>query len=143
MRRIAGIVLAVLLIGGVVAAVVAGRDTGDTGTATKTVRGVIGSEKAEFFADPEVVKARATEGYTVKTETSGSWAMDGLDLKGYDFAFPSSKAPADELAEKYDVREPLPRPFYTVGCPPPSGRSPSSRSSSATPTRTNWNTSPT
>jgi hypothetical protein len=112
-RRIAGIVLAVLLIGGVVAAVVAGRDTGDTSTATKTVRGVIGSEKAEFFADPEVVKALAAEGYTVKTETSGSWAMDGLDLKGYDFAFPSSKAPADELAEKYRVREPLPRPFYS------------------------------
>ncbi|CBG70498.1 putative membrane protein [Streptomyces scabiei 87.22] len=113
MRRIAGIVLAVLLIGGVVAAVVAGRDTGDTGTATKTVRGVIGSEKAEFFADPQVVKALAAKGYTVKTETSGSWAMDGLDLKGYDFAFPSSKAPADELAAKYKVREPLPRPFYS------------------------------
>ncbi|MEU1552315.1 substrate-binding domain-containing protein [Streptomyces scabiei] len=113
MRRIAGIVLAVLLIGGVVAAVVAGRDTGDTGTATKTVRGVIGSEKAEFFADPQVVKALAAKGYTVKTETSGSWAMDGLDLKGYDFAFPSSKAPADELAAKYEVREPLPRPFYS------------------------------
>ncbi|GHE33579.1 hypothetical protein GCM10017771_50840 [Streptomyces capitiformicae] len=112
-RRIAGIVLAVLLIGGVVAAVVAGRETEDKGTATKTVRGVIGSEKAEFFADPEVVKALAAEGYTVKTETSGSWAMEGLDLKGYDFAFPSSKAPADELAAKYDVREPLPRPFYS------------------------------
>ena len=40
-RRIAGIVLAVSLIGGVVAAVVAGRDNGDKGTATKTVRGVI------------------------------------------------------------------------------------------------------
>ncbi|MFE7762029.1 substrate-binding domain-containing protein [Streptomyces sp. NPDC057438] len=113
MRRIAGIVLAVLLIGGVVAAVVAGRDTGDTSTATKTVRGVIGSEKAEFFADPQVVKALAAKGYTVKTETSGSWAMDGLDLKGYDFAFPSSKAPADELAAKYKIREPLPRPFYS------------------------------
>ena len=29
------------------------------------------SEKAEFFADPEVVKALAAKGYTVKTETSG------------------------------------------------------------------------
>ncbi|MDT0434396.1 MULTISPECIES: substrate-binding domain-containing protein [Streptomyces] len=113
MRRIAGIVLAVLLVGGVVAAVVAGRDSGDTGTATKTVRGVIGSEKAEFFADPDVVKALATEGWTVKAETSGSWAMEGLDLKGYDFAFPSSQAPADALAAKFRVREPLPRPFYS------------------------------
>jgi len=101
------------LIGGVAAAVVAGRTGQDKGTATKTVRGVIGSEKAEFFSDPAVVKALAAKGYTVKTETSGSWAMDGLDLKGYDFAFPSSQAPADELADKYHVRRPLPRPFYS------------------------------
>ncbi|MFJ5261181.1 hypothetical protein ACIQAC_12050 [Streptomyces sp. NPDC088387] len=113
MRRITGIVLAVLLIGGVVAAVLAGRDTGDTGTATKTVRAVIGSEKAEFFADPKVVDALAAKGYTVQAETSGSWAMEGLDLAGYDFAFPSSQAPADELAKKFDVRQPLPRPFYS------------------------------
>ncbi|MFI1354054.1 hypothetical protein ACH4TV_10780 [Streptomyces sp. NPDC020898] len=113
MRRIAGIVLAVLLIGGVVAAVVAGRDNGDRSTATKTVRAVIGSEKAEFFADPDVVNALAAKGYTVRTETSGSWAMEGLDLKGYDFAFPSSQAPADELAAKYKARQPLPRPFYS------------------------------
>lgn len=112
-RRIAGIVLAVLLIGGVVAAVVAGRDNGDKGTATKTVRGVIGSEKADFFADPDVVKALAAKGYTVQTETSGSWAMEGLNLKGYDFAFPSSQAPADALAAKYRVQQPLPRPFYS------------------------------
>ncbi|MGW7546332.1 hypothetical protein ACWGKQ_35270 [Streptomyces sp. NPDC054770] len=113
MRRIAGIVLAVLLIGGVVAAVVAGRQGDGKGTATKTVRGVIGSEKSDFFADPDVVKALAAKGYTVRTEASGSWAMDGLDLKGYDFAFPSSSAPADELAEKYHARQPLPRPFYS------------------------------
>ncbi|MGW3283366.1 hypothetical protein ACWDR3_01825 [Streptomyces sp. NPDC001002] len=113
MRRIAGIVLAVLLIGGVVAAVVAGRHTEDQGTATKTVRGVIGSEKADFFADPDVVKALAAKGYTVKAETSGSWAMEGLDLDGYDFAFPSSQAPAVELAARYKVRGALPRPFYS------------------------------
>ncbi|MFC9285858.1 hypothetical protein [Streptomyces sp. NPDC057052] len=113
MRRIAGIVLAVLLIGGVVAAVVAGRDNEETGTATKTVRMVVGSEKAEFFADPDVVKALAAKGYTVRAETSGSWAMEGLDLKGYDLAFPSSQAPAAELAAKYKVTGTLPRPFYS------------------------------
>ncbi|MEU0649597.1 hypothetical protein [Streptomyces umbrinus] len=113
MRRIVAIVLAVFLIGGVAAAVVAGREEQDKSTATKTVLGVIGSEKAEFFADPDVVKALAAKGYTLKTETSGSWAMEGLGLKGYDFAFPSSQAPADELAAKYDVRQPLPRPFYS------------------------------
>ncbi|MEJ1197985.1 MULTISPECIES: substrate-binding domain-containing protein [unclassified Streptomyces] len=116
MRRIVGIVLAVLLIGGVVAAVVAGReadDAEDKGTATKTVRAIIGSEKAAFFADPDVVKALAAKGYTVRAETSGSWAMEELDLKGYDLAFPSSQAPADELADQHGVRKPLPRPFYS------------------------------
>ena len=111
-RRIVGIVLAVLLIGGVAAAVVAGRDSG-TGTATKTVRGVIGSEKAEFFADPDVVKALAAKGFTVKTETSGSWDMEQLPLKGYDFAFPSSKAPADELRAKAKATGAPQRPFYS------------------------------
>ncbi|WP_399888067.1 hypothetical protein ACGH7X_24835 [Streptomyces sp. BBFR51] len=113
MRRIAGIFLAVLLIGGVVAAVVAGRENEETGTATKTVRMIIGSEKAEFFADPDVVRALAAKGYTVRAETSGSWAMEDMDLKGYDLAFPSSQAPADELADKYGARKPLPRPFYS------------------------------
>ncbi|MFJ8635860.1 hypothetical protein [Streptomyces sp. NPDC093568] len=112
MRRIAGIILAVLLIGGVVVAVVAGRSSED-GTATKTVQAVIGSEKAEFFADPDVVKALAAKGYTVKAETSGSWAMEGLDLAGYDLALPSSQAPAAALAAKYKVTGTLPRPFYS------------------------------
>ncbi|MGW0783507.1 hypothetical protein [Streptomyces sp. NPDC002913] len=112
-RRIVGIVLAVLLIGGVAAAVVAGRENKDTGTATKTVRGVIGSEKAEFFADPDVVKALAAQGLTVKTETSGSWAMDQLPLEGYDFAFPSSKAPADELRSAAKTNGSPLRPFYS------------------------------
>ncbi|MET8270279.1 substrate-binding domain-containing protein [Streptomyces sp. NPDC005134] len=112
-RRIVGIVLAVLLIGGVAVAVVAGRDSKDTSTATKTVRGVIGSEKAEFFADPDVVKALAAKGFTVKAETSGSWAMDQLPLKDYDFAFPGSKAPADELQRKSSVKGGPIRPFYS------------------------------
>ncbi|WP_228034787.1 hypothetical protein [Streptomyces spongiae] len=31
--------------------------------------------------------------------------MEGLDLKGYDLAFPSSQAPAAELAKKYGVKQ--------------------------------------
>ncbi|MEJ8637072.1 hypothetical protein WKI67_27280 [Streptomyces sp. MS2.AVA.5] len=112
-RRIVGIVLAVLLIGGVAVAVVAGRESQDPSTATKTVRGVIGSEKAEFFADPDVVKALAAKGFTVRTETSGSWAMEELPLKEQDFAFPSSKAPADELRRGSSVGGGPIRPFYS------------------------------
>ncbi|MFJ3882692.1 hypothetical protein ACIPW5_35250 [Streptomyces sp. NPDC090077] len=104
MRRILGIALAVLLVGGVIAVIVLGGTGTPEGTATKTVRGVIGSEKSEFFRDPDVVKALAAKGYTVKTESSGSWAMDQLALKEYDFAFPSSSEPADEIAAKAGVK---------------------------------------
>ncbi|UNM16350.1 hypothetical protein J4032_05230 [Streptomyces formicae] len=107
-----GIVLAVLLMGGVVYAFLAGRNQ-DQGTATKTVRGVIGSEKAEFFADPDVVKALAAKGFTVKTETSGSWDMEQLPLTDEDFAFPASKAPADELRKKSKTQGAPLRPFYS------------------------------
>ncbi|MBR8745540.1 hypothetical protein DSY14_28310, partial [Nocardiopsis sp. MG754419] len=58
-------------------------------------------------------KALAVKGYTVKAETSGSWAMEGFDLKGYDAAFPSSQVPAAELAKKYGVKQTLARPFYS------------------------------
>lgn len=114
-RRILGIVLAIVLIGGVAAAVIAGRGgQGTGGTATKTVRGIIGSEKNEFFTDPDVVKALAAKGYTVETETSGSWAMDRLPLKEYDFAFPSSGEPAKRILAKAGLKAAqAARPFYS------------------------------
>lgn len=113
MRRILGILLGLLLIGGV-AAVVLAREQGPQPTATKTVRGVIGSEKSEFFRDPGVVKALASKGYTVKAESSGSWAMDQLALKEYDFAFPSSSEPAKEIAAAAGVKGAQEtKPFYS------------------------------
>ena len=111
MRRIWGIVLAALLLGGVGVALVQGRDDG--GTATTTVRGVIGSEKAEFFADPEVIDVLAERGYEVETDSVGSWAMDDVDLEGYDFAFPSSQGPAQELAARAGSPGAPLRPFYS------------------------------
>ncbi|GHB46073.1 hypothetical protein GCM10010347_14610 [Streptomyces cirratus] len=112
MRRILGIALAVLLIGGVAAVVVGGLKP-DT-TATKTVRGVIGSEKSDFFRDPDVIKALADKGYTVKTETSGSWAMNRLALKEFDFAFPSSSEPAQEMEASAGLKgAQTARPFFS------------------------------
>ncbi|WP_229886629.1 substrate-binding domain-containing protein [Streptomyces subrutilus] len=113
MRRILGILLGLLLIGGAAAVVLLGGQSPHT-TATKTVRGVIGSEKYEFFRDPDVVKALATRGYTVKAETSGSWAMDRLALKDYDFAFPGSSEPAKEIEAAAGVKGAQEtRPFYS------------------------------
>ncbi|MFD9261193.1 hypothetical protein [Streptomyces sp. NPDC059538] len=115
MRRILGIVLGLLLIGGVLYVVAfQGKGHPET-TATKTVRGVIGSEKSEFFRDPDVVKTLAAKGYTVKTETSGSWAMDQLALKEFDFAFPSSSEPAWRGAPAAGIT----LPPHTPPTPPP------------------------
>lgn len=114
MRRNLGIVLGLLLIGGVIF-VAFFKEQGNPDTpATKTVRGVIGSEKSEFFRDPDVVKALAAKGYSVKTETSGSWAMDKLALKEFDFAFPSSSEPAKEVAAAAGVQGAQEaKPFYS------------------------------
>ncbi|MFD7095704.1 substrate-binding domain-containing protein [Streptomyces xanthophaeus] len=113
MRRILGIVLGLLLVVGVIFVVLfQGQDSATT--ATKTVRGVIGSEKSEFFRDPDVVKALARKGYTVKTETSGSWAMDQLALKEFDFAFPSSSEPAKEIETAAGLKgAQTTKPFYS------------------------------
>ncbi|MFE2478299.1 hypothetical protein [Streptomyces sp. NPDC059389] len=113
MRRILGIALAVLLLGGVIAVALAGGEKTPS-TATKTVKGVIGSEKSEYFRDPDVVKALADKGYTVKTETSGSWAMDQLALKEFDFAFPGSSEPAPEIEAAAGVKgAQTTKPFFS------------------------------
>ncbi|QKW52040.1 hypothetical protein [Streptomyces buecherae] len=112
MKRILGIVLAFALIGGVITAVVLGRDDSEA-SGTTTVRGVIGSEKAEFFNDPEVIDALAEQGFAVETESSGSWDMQGLDLKGQDFAFPGSSSPARAVSRAHHVGGAPLRPFYS------------------------------
>jgi hypothetical protein len=57
---------------------------------TTTVHGVIGSEKAAFFADPVVQKALAHDGLKVEVDQAGSRQIaTSIDLDEYDFAFPS------------------------------------------------------
>ncbi|WP_053690071.1 substrate-binding domain-containing protein [Streptomyces sp. WM6372] len=114
MRRILGIALAILLLGGVAAvAILGGGDPPPTAPKT-VVKGVIGSEKSEYFRDPDVVKALADKGYTVRTETSGSWAMDQLALKDFDFAFPGSSEPAPEIEAAAGVKgAQTTKPFFS------------------------------
>lgn len=114
MRRILGIALAILLLGGVAAvAILGGGDPPPTAPKT-VVKGVIGSEKSEYFRDPDVVKALADKGYTVRTETSGSWAMDQLALRDFDFAFPGSSEPAPEIEAAAGVKgAQTTKPFFS------------------------------
>jgi hypothetical protein len=91
---IAVVVLAVL---GALAGTVAGRVHGRSLT---TVRGVIGSEKGAFFADPAVQRVFAAHGLRLDLDPRGSRQMaTTVDLSRYDFAFPSSEPAARALRQ--------------------------------------------
>lgn len=66
---------------------------------TTHVTGVIGSEKREFFEDPEVQKVFAAHGYEVSVDTAGSRRIaTDVDLDAYDFAFPASAPAGQKIA---------------------------------------------
>ena len=120
-KRAIGIGLAVVLIAGIVAAVLIGRSAADNGTKATgkdskgltLVTGVIGSEKAPFFADPQVKKIFASEGLNVQVTTAGSRQIaTSVDLKHVDFVFPSS-APAAEKIEQKTGKSTVFAPFYS------------------------------
>ena len=123
-RRFAAPALAVLL----VAAVGAGiwwshRSVGEERAAATAarleqarqvnVRGLIGSEKETFFADPRVVQALARQGITVTVEKAGSRAIAGrYDASKYDFGFPSGLPAATQLRQAAKAQN-VYNPFYT------------------------------
>jgi len=113
-RRALGLVLAVILGVGVLAAIVISvRGRLDTPTQQLTVvRGVIGSEKQPFFSDPDVIKAFRNHGLDVRVDTAGSRQIASLDLSHYDFAFPAGVPAAEKirLARKVNTSY---SPFYT------------------------------
>ena len=120
-KRAIGIGLAVLLIAGIVAAILIGRTSAGTtnpaGAKTSKgltlVTGVIGSEKAPFFADPQVRKIFASEGLKVQVTTAGSRQIaTSVDLKGVDFVFPSSAPAAEKVEQKAGVST-VYAPFYS------------------------------
>ncbi|MEU6234208.1 hypothetical protein [Kitasatospora sp. NPDC047058] len=113
MRRVFGVLVAVLLLGGVAFALLQpGGDGKDKGPVTVTVNGLIGSEKREFFDDPAVRAELAAQGMAVKVQSAGSWQM-GDNLDGMDFAFPASQPPADAIRTKKGITETAIRPFYS------------------------------
>ncbi|MFF5206990.1 hypothetical protein [Streptosporangium sp. NPDC000396] len=69
-----------------------------------TVHGVIGSEKQAFFEDPKVIKAFADKGLKVEVDPAGSRQIaTSINLKRYDFAFPSSAPAADRIQRESKV----------------------------------------
>ena len=78
-----------------------------------TLRGLIGSEKETFFADPRVQKALAAQGITVTVEKAGSRAIASrYDASKFDFGVPSG-APAAAQLKTLAKAPNVFNPFYT------------------------------
>lgn len=119
-RRLLGVGLALLLLAGVGSGIWYSnsslkREQAAAAIAAEavTTRGVVGSEKEDFFADPRVAAAFARKGITVQIEKAGSRAIaHGYDPKRYDFGFPSGAPAAAELKALSKATDTY-VPFYT------------------------------
>lgn len=77
------------------------------------LRGLIGSEKESYFADPRTRQALAAIGLTVAVEKAGSRAIASrFDPKAYDFGFPSGAPAAVQLKQAAKATA-IYNPFYT------------------------------
>ena len=123
-RKLLAPTLALLLLGGVAGGIwYSNSRVVDERTAQQTakleaarqvsVRGLIGSEKEAYFADPRVVKALAAQGITVSVEKAGSRAIAArYDASKYDFGFPSGAPAAAQLKAQAKAAAVF-NPFYT------------------------------
>ena len=120
-KRTIGIILAIVLVAGIAAAIVIGRNHGSPSADSTTggdkhltlVTGVIGSEKAAFFADPNVQKIFREHGLNVQVTTAGSRQIaTTVNLKHVDFVFPSS-APSAVALEQKTGKSTVFAPFYS------------------------------
>ena len=81
--------------------------------ATVTVRGLIGSEKEEFFKDPRVIEVLQNHGLDVKIEKAGSREIaTSFDLGQYDFAFPAGVPAAEKIRREQGIHK-FYAPFFT------------------------------
>ena len=110
-RRIAAIGLAVLLIVGVGYGILSSaRDA--LGPGAVSVHGLIGSEKAPFFADARVAAALKRGGFVVNVSTAGSRQIAATDLSKEDFAFPAGVPAAEKIRRDRSGSKAV-VPFYT------------------------------
>ncbi|WP_037901916.1 substrate-binding domain-containing protein [Streptomyces sp. NRRL S-350] len=111
MKRALGVVAALALLGGVVYALI----PDDKGPEVVTVTGLIGSEKRDFFDNPDVKAELRKRGLEVRADSTGSWTMSeqAKSTKGLDFAFPASAAPAREIQRNWELQDSPLVPFYS------------------------------
>ncbi|WP_424951812.1 hypothetical protein [Deinococcus sp.] len=112
MKRPLNILLTVLLLAGLGVGIFFSVRGQIQSRSVVTVKGVIGSEKEDFFRNPEVVAALLKRQLRVEYLKAGSREIAGRDLSGLDFAFPAGVPAAEALKKRvkpqqtYDV-------FYT------------------------------
>jgi len=110
-RRLAAIALAVLLIIGVGYGILSSAREA-LGPTAVTLHGLIGSEKAPFFADARVAAALKRGGFIVNVGTAGSRQIAGADLSKEDFAFPAGVPAAEKIRRDHAGAKAV-VPFYT------------------------------
>ncbi len=80
---------------------------------TQSLRGAIGSEKADFLADPEVIKALASHNFVITADRVGSREIaTGYEPGAHDFGWPSG-APAAAKLKALTKASGETAPFYT------------------------------
>jgi hypothetical protein len=86
---------------------------GEQAPPTAIVRGLVGSEKDEYFADPLVRAALARQGLNLQAHKAGSREiLRRFDPRHDDFGFPSGAPAAAELTKLIGTPETF-SPFYT------------------------------
>lgn len=113
LRRSLGPIAALILAVVVIAAVVVSVRNAASQRSIVTVRGVVGSEKAVFFSDPDVIEEFRRNGFRVDVTTEGSREMAlGASKTAADFYFPAGEPAARELSKRLDLHN-ASTPFYT------------------------------
>lgn len=118
-RRILGPSLAAILIAGIGAAIYVSYERNSAEKVKQgaqslivDVKGMIGSEKESFFADPKVVSLLLVKGLRVTVDKVGSREIATRDFKGYDFGFPAGAPAAITLQKKSGAKQVFPT-FFT------------------------------
>ncbi len=98
LKKFVGPLLLVILIAGVGTAIFFSVRNVIEERSLVQARGLIGSEKEEFFKDPRVIEALRKGGVEVQVEKAGSRQIaTNFDLSQYDFAFPAGIPAAEKI----------------------------------------------
>ena len=112
MKRLMGPLVTILLLAGLGLAIYRSAQEQLGGLNTVTIRGLIGSEKEDFFRDSDVVQTLRQHGFVVQIEKAGSREIAGFELKKYDFAFPGGMPAAEKIRRESKATK-MHTPFFT------------------------------